>query len=165
MFRETRELKRFPELLITIQEVNENPIVGSMAEVHNGTIWKIRPPPKRKKTIISVAAGERWVRWHQLLSEILLPMKTALVHWNGPHLMKEPLGTSGLKEGAAGTAGEQSQKRAVNTPLGPSGRMALRREDCDMFGEDNNCKLVYNRIRDTVAPSYVTGRSQQWYPG
>jgi hypothetical protein len=30
-----------------------------------------------------------------------------MVHGNGPHLIEEPLETSGLKEGAAGTAGEQ----------------------------------------------------------
>jgi hypothetical protein len=34
--------------------------------------------------------------------------KTGLVHWNGSHFMKEPLRTSGLKEGAAGAVGEQS---------------------------------------------------------
>jgi hypothetical protein len=30
-----------------------------------------------------------------------------LVHGNGSHLIKGPLGTNGLKEGAAGTAGDQ----------------------------------------------------------
>jgi hypothetical protein len=34
-------------------------------------------------------------------------IKNGLVHGNGPHLIKEPLETTGLKEGAAGTAGEQ----------------------------------------------------------
>jgi hypothetical protein len=52
----------------------------------------------------SIAAGEKWAWGHQWLSEVLPPYikKTGLVHRNGPHFMKEPLGTSGLKEGAAG---------------------------------------------------------------
>jgi hypothetical protein len=33
--------------------------------------------------------------------------KNRLVHGNGLHLIKEPLETNGLKEGAAGKAGEQ----------------------------------------------------------
>jgi hypothetical protein len=31
-----------------------------------------------------------------------------MVHGNDPHLIKGPLGTNGLKEGAAGTTGEQA---------------------------------------------------------
>jgi hypothetical protein len=44
-----------------------------------------------------------------------------------------------------------------NTPLGHSGGIALRREQCDMFEEGNNSKLVYNRIQDTVVLVLATG--------
>jgi hypothetical protein len=39
MFKETRELKQLPEILIAMGEVNEN------------AFWKVRPPPKRKKEV------------------------------------------------------------------------------------------------------------------
>jgi hypothetical protein len=34
--------------------------------------------------------------------------------------------------------------------------IALRRKQCGMFEEGNNCKTVYNRIRDTMAPFLAT---------
>jgi predicted transcriptional regulator len=39
MFRETTELKRLPEVLIAMREVNEN------------AFWKVRPPLKRNKKL------------------------------------------------------------------------------------------------------------------
>jgi hypothetical protein len=39
--------------------------------------------------------------------ELKKRIKNGLVHGNGPHFIKGPLGTNDLKEGVAGTAGEQ----------------------------------------------------------
>jgi hypothetical protein len=79
-------------------------------EKNNGTFWKICPPPKRK---ISSAAEQlrRSVCGSIDLSRIKKgKKKTGLVHQNGLHLMKESLGMSGLKEGTAGVAREESPR-------------------------------------------------------
>jgi hypothetical protein len=74
-------------------------------------------------------------------------------------LVKGPLETNGLKEGAAGTAGEQPSRglnhRHVNyTPLGHSGRIALRREQCDVF--DWRPSLLGNRSRISSMDTLTT---------
>jgi hypothetical protein len=48
-----RARDRISPKTITLEMVIENPIFGSLAEMRNmnsGTFWKIRPPPKWKKT-------------------------------------------------------------------------------------------------------------------
>jgi hypothetical protein len=88
-----------------------------------------------------------------------------LVHGNGPHLIKGPLETTGLKKGAAGTAGDQhcariepqtrKEEMYCYTPLGHSGRLALRREQCDVF--DRRPSLLCN--------TPVAARQQQYFLG
>jgi hypothetical protein len=75
------------------------------------TFWKIRPPPKKKKILrhqhssfgeLGVGAPANF--------ESFAPLKkrTGLRHCNGLDLMKDLLGTSGVKEGAAGAVDDSA---------------------------------------------------------
>jgi hypothetical protein len=65
-------------------------------EKNNSAIWKICPLSEKEKDFISsLIAGEEWASGHrQVLSQKR--------NWIGSHLIREPLGTRGLKEGAVG---------------------------------------------------------------
>jgi hypothetical protein len=59
--------------------------------------------------ITSLIPGARWALGYRRILEVLPPWAegwNGVVHGNGLHLMKEPLGTNGLKEAAEGTAGK-----------------------------------------------------------
>jgi hypothetical protein len=70
--------------------------------------------------------------------------------WTDSHLIREPLGTSGLKKGAAGAAREYSQwepnhregwrGRSQTSQAQPSGRAALRKEQCSILSQDRIVK-------------------------
>jgi hypothetical protein len=135
-------------------------------------------------------------RWNIGPSNIKKTNKNGLVHGNDSHLIKEPLETTGLKEGATGRAGHHHQdwttvqqrdswrttiarieplmnsgsswrtttartrpqtrqeETGGKTPIGHSGRIALRREHCDVFGRMPS--LVGNRKLNTSMDMLTT---------
>jgi hypothetical protein len=62
----------------------------------------------QKRSANSVGSGQRSIGLSSVKNE-----RNGLVHRNGSHLIKEPLGTTGLKEGAAGAAGMNVTIRRV----------------------------------------------------
>jgi hypothetical protein len=80
-FRQTREL-----------DVMKRAVVISIGlwKMSDWTLWRGRLPPKRKKRRLKHSPQKRWW-WYS---------------WMGSHLIRKPIRTSGLKEGAAGAVGE-----------------------------------------------------------
>jgi hypothetical protein len=68
--------------------------------MNNSAIWNIAPLQNGKDFITSLTAVEGWAwgyRWN-----FCAQREIVLEYWIGSHLIREPLGMSGLKEGAAG---------------------------------------------------------------
>jgi hypothetical protein len=75
-----------------------------LRKVSDWILWRCRPPPKRKKRRQKHSPRKRLWWWYI---------------WTGSQLIREPLGTSGLKEGEARAVGEYFSVRSE-----PGGRIA-----------------------------------------
>jgi hypothetical protein len=75
--------------------------------MNNSTFWKVRSPLKRKKTSSpAYQLGREGRGGTNSFWKFYSQTGTGLVHWIGSHLIRETLGTSSLKEGAAGVVGD-----------------------------------------------------------